>query len=217
MEKPQGLRVDYHRTLDEINQRVVRLFAQVTENVATGTEALLSDDTDLAQRVRDTEAGIDTVMVEMEDELEHILLLQAPVAGELRYVLSVIRIVPELERSGDLAEHIANRAGSGLAAELSPTVRGIFTRMSEVCVELWREAADAFADRDADAYERLEQADDAVDDLHGQLTAELVGTTAPTNVAAEIALLGRFYERLGDHAVHIAKRVRWAVLGRQRS
>ena len=63
-------------------------------------------------------------MVELEGDIERLLLLQAPVAGELRYALAIIRIVPELERSGDLAEHIAKRAGSGLAAQLTPTARG---------------------------------------------------------------------------------------------
>ncbi len=215
MEKPQDLRVEFHRRLDEIDQRVVRLFAQVTEAVGAATEALLVDDHDAAQRVHDGEAEIDAVMVEIEDEVEQVLLREAPVAGELRYLLSVIRMVPELERSGDLAEHIAHRAGTGLSSELSPAVRGIITRMSDVVVTLWRGAADTFADRDPEGYERLEAADDEVDDLHAVLTNELVTSAPPPNVAAEIALLGRFYERLGDHAVHIAERVRWSVLGRQ--
>ncbi len=75
----------------------------------------------------------------------------------------------------------------------------------------------ASPDRDPDAYERLEAADDEVDDLHAKLTNELVTSAPQPNVAAEIALLGRFYERLGDHAVHIAERIRWAVVGRQPS
>ncbi len=145
METPQELRVEFHRRLDEIDQQVVRLFAQVTEAVGAATEALLADDHDAAQRVHDGEADIDAVMIEIEDEVEQVLLLEAPVAGELRYLLSVIRMVPELERSGDLAEHIARRAGTGLPSELSPAVRGIITRMSDVVVALWRGAADSFA------------------------------------------------------------------------
>ncbi|MGE3620560.1 MAG: phosphate signaling complex protein PhoU [Acidimicrobiia bacterium] len=213
MDVPQELRVGFHKRLDAITQKVVRLFALVTEGVASATDALLGDDAEAARRVAAGEAEIDGLMVDLETELEQILLLEAPVAGELRYVLSVIRIVPELERSGDLAEHIAKRSGTGLSGDLPPAVRGIITRMSEVVVELWRAAADAFVDRDAEAYHRLELLDDQVDALHGQLTGELIGAATPAPVAAEIALLARFYERLGDHAVHMAKRLRWAVLG----
>ncbi len=133
----------------------------------------------------------------------------------LRYALCIIRIVPELERSGDLAHHIAHRAGTGVANALTPAGRGIVASMGELDAQLWRGAADAFADRDPDAHGRLDLADDAVDHLHGALTAELAASGQGGTVAAEIALLGRFYERLGDHAVHIAERVRWSVLGRQ--
>ena len=124
-EKPQELRVGFHRDLDAINQKVVRLFALVSEAVAAANEALLGDDTEALSVVRAGEKTIDALMLELEGDIERLLLLQAPVAGELRYALAIIRIVPELERSGDLAEHIAKRAGSGLAAQLTPSARGM--------------------------------------------------------------------------------------------
>lgn len=210
-EKPTDLRLDFHRELDEIDQAVVRMFAQVTEGVAMATEALLADDTDLAGRVRVQEESIDATQVDLEDRLERILLLQQPMASELRYVLSVLRIVPELERSGDLAEHIANRAGRGLSEELTPAMRGTIEQMGAIAGDLWRRAADAFADRDASAHDQLDALDDQIDDLHRSLLELLTDTDLAAPVASEVTLIGRFYERLGDHAVHIAGRVRYAA------
>ena len=210
-EKPQELRLGFHADLDRIDQRVVRLFALVCEGVAAANEALLGDDSDALAAVRRGEATIDELMAEIEADIERLLALQAPVARDLRYALAIIRIVPELERSGDLAEHIAKRAGSGLAAQLTPTARGMLERMGSVSAVLWRAAADGFADRDATVGERLEEDDDELDDLHTALTAELLSGGVPAAVAADATLVARFYERLGDHAVHIAKRISTAV------
>jgi phosphate transport system protein len=197
--------------MDDINQKVVRLFALVSEAVAAGNEALMADDTDALAMVRAGEKTIDALMLELEGDIERLLLLQAPVAGELRYALAIIRIVPELERSGDLAEHIAKRAGSGLVAQLTPSARGMLERMGAVTSQLWRDAADGFVDRDPAAGEALEAADDELDDLHTALTSELLSGGVAAAVAADATLVARFYERLGDHAVHIATRVAHAV------
>lgn len=210
-ERPQELRVGFHRDLDAINQKVVRLFALVSEAVAAANEALLGDDTDALATVRAGEKIIDELMLEVEADIERLLLLQSPVAGDLRYALAIIRIVPELERSGDLAEHIAKRAGSGLVAELTPSARGMLERMGTVTAELWRAAADGFVDRDPSVGAALEAADDVVDDLHTALTQELLAGGISAPVAADATLVARFYERLGDHAVHIATRVARAV------
>lgn len=210
-EQPQELRVGFHRQLDAIDSKVVRLFALVSEAVAAANDALMTDDTDALATVRRGEATIDELMVELEADIERMLLLQAPVAGELRYALTLIRIVPELERSGDLAEHIAKRAGTGLVVQLTPVARGMLERMGSIAATLWRAAGDAFADRDPDAGEALEAADDELDDLHTALTTELLSGSVATELAADATLVARFYERLGDHAVHIATRVSHAA------
>jgi phosphate transport system protein len=118
-------------------------------------------------------------------------------------------MVPELERSADLAEHIAARAASGLTPMLTPRLRGLVEQMGRVAVRMWREVTEAFADRDPGAAARLTAADDELDTLHEYLTAELVSGSVGVSVALEMALVGRFYERLGDHAVHVAERIRF--------
>lgn len=210
-EPPQPLRLGYHQQLEALGTKVTRLFALVSEAVAAANDALMTDDTEALAAVRAGESTIDELMVQLEADIERVLLLQAPVAGELRWILSLIRIVPELERSGDLAEHIAKRAGTGLAAELSPAARGQLERMGSVAVHLWRQAADAFADRDPAAGRRLEASDDELDDLHTALTTELLSSGLTPAAAADATLVARFYERLGDHAVHITTRVSNAV------
>ncbi len=205
------LRVGYHRQLDDIGLKVTRLFALVSEAVAAANEALLGDDADALAKIRIGEQVIDDLMVELEHDIERLLLLQAPVAGELRYALALIRIVPELERSGDLAEHIGKRAGTGLAAQLTPTARGMVERMGTIAAEIWRTVGDAYADRDTEKALSLEAADDELDDLHTALTAELLSGSVPSGIAADGILVARFYERLGDHAVHIGARLASAL------
>jgi phosphate transport system protein len=192
--EPQGteLRVGYHRQLDEIDAKVTRLFALVTEAVAAANDALMADDTEALAKVRAGETTIDGLMVDLESDIERLLLLQAPVAGELRYALALIRIVPELERSGDLAEHIAKRAGTGLLAELSPSARGMLERMGQVASAIWTSASDAYADKDPAAAAGLEAVDDELDDLHSTLTAELLSGSVPAGQAADATLVARF-------------------------
>jgi phosphate transport system protein len=125
----------------------------------------------------------------------------------------VLRIVPELERSADLAEHIAQRAVRGLTPELTPRVRGLIYEMGRVAVEMWQAATDAYTERDADARERLNEQDDELDDLHISLTAEISSGKLDIPVVIEMALIARFYERLGDHAVNVAGQVRYLATG----
>jgi len=129
-----------------------------------------------------------------------------PAPAALRHLVGVLLIVPELERSGDLAEHIAQRAASNLGAEMTPLSRGIVQRMAEVALEMWRAAADAYLDRAADA-DSLSEDDEEIDILHDRLTAEISSGTMPAPVGAQVTLLARFYERIGDHAVNLARRV----------
>ena len=210
---PEELRTAFHRDLREIDGKVVQLFALVGEGLAAATDALLSGDVDVARSLMERDDLIDSLYHDVEELVQHQLALQSPMATDLRFLVSVMRIVPELERSHDLAEHIARRAAHGLTSGLSPRVRGLLEEMGRVGVEMWRAAADAYVERDGSAAQRLQDADDEMDELHVSLTAELVSGTLTLPVAIELALVGRFYERLGDHAVNITNRVRFIAEG----
>jgi phosphate transport system protein len=123
-----------------------------------------------------------------------------------RVLLTLLRILPEVERNGDLAEHIARRAARGLGNEMSPRSRGLVERMGEVASMIWREATDVIIDGKLEAAGAIEDIDDELDDLHVSLTAELTSGSMTLPVAVELALLARFYERFGDHCVNLARR-----------
>jgi phosphate transport system protein len=207
------LRRRFHQQLDEIDAKVIRLFALVTEAVSAATDALLAGDTEAARELSERDRMVDVLEHDLEQITQHELLTQSPMAGDMRYLVSVLRVVPELERSGDLAEHIAQRAAHGLALRLTPAVRGQLEQMGTICASLWRLASDAWAERDSEAAEVLDKADDRLDELHDSLVAELERADIALADALQTTLVARFYERLGDHAVHIAERVRYLALG----
>ena len=128
-------------------------------------------------------------------------------ASDLRFLLSVLRIVPELERSHDLMVQIASRSNHILGEDLSPRTRGIVERMGNLAAEMWRHAVDSWYQRDRSAAPALEARDDEMDELHASLLAELASGRMALPVTMEMTLVARFYERLGDHAVNIARRV----------
>jgi phosphate transport system protein len=212
---PEELRRGFHRDLDEIDHKVIRLFALVAEGLAAATDAFLAGDREAAKALVDQDPLLDALYEDIEALVQHQFALQSPMARDLRFLLTVLRIVPELERSGDLAEHIAQRAVRGLAGELTPRVRGLIEQMGRIGVEMWRAAADSYADR-RDAFNAIDRLDDELDDLHVSLTAELVSGRLTVPIALEMALVARFYERLGDHAVNVANRIRFLAHGTTR-
>jgi phosphate transport system protein len=207
------LRQGFTRELESINRQVIGLFALVGECLAGATDALLSGDRERARLLIARDHLIDATHRDIEDLALRQLSREAPDPADLRFLLGVLRIVPELERSADLATHIASRAMRGLTPDLSPRVRGLIESMGQVGVEMWHRATDAYAERDGDARPRLDDADDELDDLHVSLTSEISSGKVSTPVAIELALVGRFYERLGDHAVNITAHVRYMATG----
>ena len=203
----------FRRELESIDRQVLGLFALVAQCLAGATDALLHGDREGARRLIARDHQIDATHRDLEDLVLRQLGQQSPPASDLRFLLAALRIVPELERSADLAAHIASRAMRGLTPDLTPRVRGLIESMGQVAVEMWHQATDAYAARDAEATRRLDDADDELDDLHVSLTSEISSGKLSTPVAIELALVGRFYERLGDHAVNITAHVRYMATG----
>jgi len=189
-----------------VEQSVLNLFGQVREAIARATWALLNGDLELGQTVVDGDQDVDELTAELElqiwsrieaDDLD-------PVA--LRQLVGLLLILPELERSADLAEHIAQRALSNVGPDMTPLARGIVQRMSEVAAEMWQSVAAAYITKDAGGIE-LQEADEELDILHDRLTIEIGKSETSTAVAAQVTLIARFYERLGDHAVNLSRRI----------
>ena len=200
-------REEFQRDLERIEAKVIELFAMVAEDMPRATDALLSGDNDALAVLIEREQIIDALWPEIEELVNREIVLQAPVAVDLRYLLSVLRIVPVLERAHDLVISIGSRANHSLGEELTTRSRVIVERMSELASAMWRQAADAWYQRDKTAAFSLSERDEEMDELHSSLTAELASGQMSVQVAMEMALVARDYERLGAHAVNIARRV----------
>ena len=200
-------RQEFERELEAIEAKVIELFAMVAEDLPEATRALLNGDRDVVQVLRERGQVIDSLYPEIEELVNREILLQAPAASDLRFLLSVLRIVPELSRSHHLVVSIAARANHILGDDLSPRCRGLIERMGALASEMWRQAADSWYQRDRSAASVLDQRDDEMDELHASLIGELASGGMTLPVTMEMTLVARFYERLGDHAVNIARRV----------
>jgi phosphate transport system protein len=200
-------REEFDRELEAIEAKVIELFGMVAEDLPVATQALLTGSKEAGQVLVEREQAIDALYLEIEGLANRLILLQSPAAIDLRFLLSVLRIVPELERSHDLVVQIAGAGTHLLGEELSPRTRGLVERMGELASSMWRQAADSWYQRDHSVAAVLDEKDDEMDELHISLTAELAAGQMALPVIMEMTMVARCYERLGDHAVNIARRV----------
>ena len=192
----------------ELDESMLSLFALVKEALSAATEIFLAADRDAARALVEQDRVIDRLHRQSRDLAVQRLLgpdeLDTTTKVELLLILGML---PELERSGDLAEHIASHAVQGLAKWLTPRGRRLVTEMGELGCEMWATAAEAYQRRDGSVAEHLRRRDDEIDDLHVSLTSELAAAQVTVPVAIEMALVARYFERLGDHAVNVIRQV----------
>ena len=200
-------RQEFERDLEAIEARVIELFAMVAEDLPEATSALLSGNNEIMQKLLERDKVISALYPETEQLANREILLQAPVARDLRFLLSVLRVLTEFELSHDLVIQIGSRANHFLSEDLSPRSRGIVERMGSLASDMWRQAADCWYQRNRSAAQALAERDDEMDQLYSSLIAELASGRMALPVTMEMTLVARFYERLGDHAVNIARRV----------
>jgi phosphate transport system protein len=192
----------------DVDERVLHMFALVADGITTATAAFLGADVEVARRLVADDPLINELQYHIESMVEDRLMSGAPMtAHDTRSMIAVLRIVPELERAGDLVEHIALRTPQRLGAEIPQRCRALVQEMGLIGAEMWHLAAAAYTDTDATAADRLRLRDDVLDDLHVSLTTQLAASPISVGIAIEMGLVARFYERLGDHAVNVARRV----------
>src|SRR5215831_7799208 len=159
-------RQEFQRELEAIGAKVIELFAMVAEDLPTATQALLSGNNEAVRILSERDQVIDALYTETEELANREILLQAPVASDLRFLLSVLRIVPELERSHDLVVHIAASASHFLGDVLTPRGKRLVARMGDLATGMWQQAADSWYERDRDAAAALAEKDEGMDELH---------------------------------------------------
>jgi len=212
------MRSAFHEDLDGIFDELTSVCTQVETAVHDATEALLTGRTDLAEQVISKDAEIDRARERIEDNALGLLSLQAPVAGDLRILVAALRMVSDLERMGDLSVHVAKIArlrtpNIAVPEQIRPTIE----RMAEVAQTMVHRTCDVIRTRDVAAAEQLRREDEEMDTLRRATFTELLGAdwTGGVEAAVDVALLGRYYERIADHAVTIAGRVVFVVTGEQ--
>jgi len=200
-------RQEFERELADIEANVIELFGMIGEDLPVATDALLTGNNDAVRTLVERDRVIDDLYPRLEKLADREILLQAPMASEQRFLISVLRVVPELERSHDLVVNIAHRASHILGDDLSPRSRGLVEQMGNLAADMWRQVVDCWRQRDRTAAAALDQRDDEMDELYASLMAELASGRMTIPVTMEMTLVARFYERLADHAVNIANRV----------
>lgn len=196
------------RAVDPLDEPVLQMFALVRDAVSSATEIFLAGDREAARSLVQRDQLIDSLHAKTEKAVVEELTRQPTTdPGRQNRLLLILRILPELERSGDLAEHIASHAVQGLSKWLTPRARNLIQQMGALGSEMWEVAGAAYASGDPDGADLLRVRDDEIDDLHVSLTSELAAAGVSVPVAIEMALVARYFERLGDHAVNVTRRL----------
>jgi phosphate transport system protein len=211
------LRRSFHHQLDELRERIAKLAARVTESIPRATEILLTQDLEGAELMVLADDEVDAKALELEDSCYELLALQQPVASDLRRIVAAMRIIAEIERSADLAVNICKAARRIYGHQLDPRLRGIVHKMGSQAHKLYKEATEAYLTDDAARAAALDDMDSYLDDLQREFV-QAIFTSHSTEkielqVAVQLAVVARFYERIGDHAVNIGERVRFVVTG----
>jgi phosphate transport system protein len=210
------MRDTFHDELDQIGTALVEMTNLVGSAMSRATTALLDADLSLAESVISADQTIDELYRQTEERAFDLLARQQPVAGDLRIIITGLRMVGDLERMGDLAEHIAKIARRRYpASAVPPELRAVLLEMGQIAQRIVAKAGSVIAGQDAELAAELEHDDDAMDNLHRRLFKIILDDDWEHGVEAaiDITLLGRFYERFADHAVSVARRVVYLVTG----
>lgn len=210
------MRDAFHDDLDSIRQMLVEMGVMVGRSMTLATKALLEADLPLAEQVISEDAHIDNVQHELDAKTLTVLARQQPVAGDLRTLVTSLRMSADLERMGDLTNHIAKVArmrypAKAVPIELEETVR----EMGIIAERIIAKATSVIESHNLEEAIQLEKDDDDMDKLHRKLFLTLLDDSWPhgVEVAIDMTLLGRYYERCADHAVSVARRVYFLVTG----
>lgn len=210
------MRTAYHEQLSELSERLGEMCGLAGIAMERATQALLQADLVLAEQVISDHEKIATLSARAEESAFVLLALQAPVAGDLRAIVSAIQMVADIDRMGALALHVAKIARRRHPQHALPEeVNGYFAEMGRVAVELGNSAQEVVLSHDPEKAAQIREEDDAMDDLHRHLFTVLMDREWKHGVAAavDVTLLSRFYERFADHAVEVARRVIFQATG----
>ncbi|MEV0597083.1 phosphate signaling complex protein PhoU [Nonomuraea cavernae] len=210
------MRDAYHEELDSLTDKLVEMTRLVRSAISRATTALLDADLQLAESVISRDEVVNAVFDDIETSIFDLMARQQPVAVDLRMVITGLRMATNLERMGDLAVHVAKVARLRHPdSAIPPEMRSTIVEMGQIAENLVTKAGSCVASRDVESAMELDQDDDAMDRLHRRLFKDILAKEWQHGVepAIDITLIGRYYERYADHAVHVAESVVYMVTG----
>jgi phosphate transport system protein len=210
------MRDSFHDDLDGIGVSLVEMGHQVNKAMERATTALLTADLKVAEEIISEDDAIDEMQHDIEARAINLMARQQPVAGDLRTLVTSLRMSADLERMGDLAHHVAKLTRMRYpSAAVPPELALTLQEMGNVTARITKKAIGVIESRDLEAALQLEKDDDEMDILHRRLFEILLDDSWPYGIetAIDMTLLGRYYERCSDHAVSIARRVYYLVTG----
>lgn len=211
--RPTHHRRGFEMQLRNAEESVVAIGSQIGNLVHPMTEAFLDGDAAAARELCAFDETVNVECAALEDAIIRLLALQAPVAGDLRRVVATLRVTSSLERSWALLRHVGESLAWVHPPSLSDKLRETIAQLAEVSQQIYLGGIKAWEDRDAYAANDLEDRDDQVDLLHKVLLTELYTGTQSVEESVSLALIARYYERIGDHGVDLAKQVAYVVTG----
>ncbi|MCA5893058.1 phosphate signaling complex protein PhoU [Isoptericola sp. NEAU-Y5] len=210
------MREIFEAELQQVGDDLIEMSRLVEAAITKAGTALLESDHQLAQTVIEADHAIDRLESELDERCVHLLAQQAPVATDLRVVISALRISATLERMGDLARHVAQVARGRYPNQAVPgPARETFVKMNDAAVHVAQQVTALLATRDVALAAEVEQDDDLLDALHQDTFAAMLtpGWPGTPQQTIDVTLLGRYYERFGDHGVSVARRITFLVTG----
>ncbi|GAA2072011.1 phosphate signaling complex protein PhoU [Pseudolysinimonas kribbensis] len=210
------MREVFQQELREVQDRLVEISSLVEGSIENAVRAFNDSNVALAETVIEDDTKIDALAAELDEHAIQILARQAPVARDLRIVVSALRISASLERMGDIAEHIAQLARYRFPDKVVPTsLRATFAEMGRLDVEVAHKLTELLRTEDTRLAEEIRDEDDKIDALHLSVFDKVLGETWKGGAAETVdaTLASRYHERFGDHAVSIAKKVRYLATG----
>ncbi|MBT5137527.1 MAG: phosphate signaling complex protein PhoU [Acidimicrobiaceae bacterium] len=200
-----------------IEQDLLAMVEMVVERVGLVTSALLEGDVATADQLVDADDDIDLLSYQVEEGCIAALVREQPLQVDLRFVVAAMHINMDVERSGDLVSNIAKAVGRLQGSRPDDQMRDLVARMSAQAQLLMRRAAESLRTRDSTLAESIDELDDVLDDLHYYYTQHVISDARRGGLdpqqSLQLALVGRFYERIGDHAENVGERVRYIVDG----
>ncbi|MEU1593291.1 phosphate signaling complex protein PhoU [Streptomyces sp. NPDC005708] len=210
------MRAAYHEELASISDGLVEMANLVGSAIGLATTALLDADLQLAESVISADQRVDDLQRDLEDRAIAVLARQYPVATDLRVVVTSLRMSADLERCGDLAQHVAKLARMRYPERAVPRdLRRTILEMGQLAQRLMAQAAEVVLTQEVGAALQLEKDDDRMDELHRMIFHHLMDDRWQYGVetAVDVTLVARYYERFADHAVSVARRVVYLVTG----